>query len=113
MAGGNYDVIVCERGIRTFETFTRYTLDITAVPALKTLSHLPVVLDPSHGPGKSKLVIPLARAAVAAGADGLLVEVHPVPEHALCDGPQQLTLEAFARLMQELDGIALAVGRRV
>jgi 3-deoxy-7-phosphoheptulonate synthase len=113
MAEGNPNVVLCERGIRTFETFTRYTLDISAVPVLKSLSHLPVIVDPSHGPGKSKLVIPMARAGVAAGADGLLVEVHPEPDHALCDGPQLLTLEAFARLMQELDGIALAVGRRV
>jgi len=113
MAEGNPNVVLCERGIRTFETYTRYTLDITAVPVLKSLSHLPVVVDPCHGPGKSKLVIPMARAGVAAGADGLLVEVHPEPDHALCDGPQLLTLEAFALLMQELDGIALAVGRRV
>jgi len=113
MTEGNPNVVLCERGIRTFETYTRYTLDITAVPVLKNLSHLPVIVDPCHGPGKWRLVIPMARAAVAAGADGLLVEVHPEPDRALCDGPQLLTHENFAALMQELDAIALSVGRRV
>ena len=113
MAEDNPNIVLCERGIRTFETYTRYTLDITAVPVLKSLTHLPVIVDPCHGPGKSRLVIPMARAGVAAGADGLLVEVHPEPDHALCDGPHLLTPEAFALLMQDLDGIALAVGRRV
>jgi 3-deoxy-7-phosphoheptulonate synthase len=113
MAEGNANVVLCERGIRTFETYTRFTLDITAVPVLKTLSHLPVIVDPCHGPGKSRFVIPMARAGVAAGADGLIVEVHPEPDHALCDGPQLLSFDKFGLLMQELDGIALAVGRRV
>src|SRR5689334_1020119 len=101
MAEDNPNVVLCERGIRTFENYTRYTLDITAVPVLKSLSHLPVIVDPCHGPGKSRLVIPMARAGVAAGADGLLVEVHPEPDHALCDGPHLLTLDAFATLMQD------------
>jgi len=113
MAEGNANVVLCERGIRTFETYTRFTLDLTAVPVLKNLTHLPVIVDPTHGTGKWKLVTPMARAAVAAGADGLLVEVHPEPDRALSDGPQQLTLENFAVMMQELDAIALAVGRRV
>ncbi len=113
MAEGNPNVVLCERGIRTFENYTRFTLDLTAVPVLKRLSHLPVLVDPCHGTGKWKLVTPMARAAVAAGADGLLVEVHPEPDRALSDGPQQLTPENFAAMMQELDAIALAVGRRV
>ena len=113
MAEGNPNVVLCERGIRTFETYTRFTLDLNAVPVLKQLSHLPVIVDPSQGTGKWKLVTPMARAAVAAGADGLLVEVHPEPDKALSDGPQQLTPQNFAVLMQELDAIALAVGRRV
>jgi 3-deoxy-7-phosphoheptulonate synthase len=113
MAEGNPNVVLCERGIRTFENYTRFTLDLTAVPVLKSLSHLPVVVDPCHGTGKWKLVTPMARASVACGADGLLVEVHPEPDRALSDGPQQLTPENFAIMMQELDAIALAVGRRV
>jgi 3-deoxy-7-phosphoheptulonate synthase len=113
MAEGNPDVVLCERGIRTFENYTRFTLDLTAVPVLKSLTHLPVIVDPCHGTGKWKLVTPMARAAVAAGADGLLVEVHPEPGRALSDGPQQLTPENFTVMMQELDAIALAVGRRV
>jgi 3-deoxy-7-phosphoheptulonate synthase len=113
MAEGNANVVLCERGIRTFENYTRYTLDLTAVPVLKHLSHLPVFVDPCHGPGRWRYVIPMARAAIAAGADGLLVEVHPEPDHALSDGQQQLTPQHFAVLMQELDAIALAVGRRV
>ncbi len=113
MSEGNPGVALCERGIRTFEDYTRYTLDLTAVPVLKHLSHLPVLVDPCHGPGKWRFVIPMARAAVAAGADGLLVEVHPEPDRALSDGQQQLTPENFTVLMQELDAIALAVGRRV
>ena len=95
MAGGNMNVILCERGIRTFETYTRNTLDVSAVPAIKTLSHLPIIVDPSHATGISKLVKPMAFAATAAGADGLIIEVHNDPEHALCDGPQSLTPEAF------------------
>jgi 3-deoxy-7-phosphoheptulonate synthase len=113
MAEGNPDVVLCERGIRTFENYTRFTLDLNAVPVLKSLTHLPVIVDPCHGTGKWKLVTPMARASVAAGADGLLVEVHPEPDKALSDGPQQLTPHNFTIMMQELDAIALAVGRRV
>jgi 3-deoxy-7-phosphoheptulonate synthase len=113
MAEGNPNVVLCERGIRTFENYTRFTLDLNAVPVLKRLTHLPVIVDPCHGTGKWELVTPMARASVAAGADGLLVEVHPEPDRALSDGPQQLTPQNFAVMMQELDAIALAVGRRV
>lgn len=95
MAGGNNDVILCERGIRTFETYTRNTLDISAIPALKSLTHLPVIVDPSHATGMSKLVKPLAKASAVAGADGLIIEVHNDPPHALCDGAQSLTPEMF------------------
>jgi 3-deoxy-7-phosphoheptulonate synthase len=113
LAGGNYDVIVCERGIRTFETYTRNTLDISAIPIVKKLSHLPIVADPSHGTGRRDKVAPMARAAIAAGADGLLIEVHNDPDKALSDGAQSLYPEQFARLMGELRVIAPAVGRRV
>jgi 3-deoxy-7-phosphoheptulonate synthase len=113
MAGGNYKVILCERGIRTFETALRNTLDIAAVPVLKGLSHLPVVVDPSHGTGKRDKVAPMARAAVAAGADGLLIEVHPDPERALSDGVQSLYPDQFAQLMKEIRAIAPAVGRQI
>lgn len=113
MAEGNPNVVLCERGIRTFETYTRFTLDLNAVPVLKRLTHLPVIVDPCHGTGKWEFVTPMARASVAAGADGLLVEVHPEPDKALSDGPQQLTPQNFTEMMQELDAIALAVGRRV
>lgn len=102
MAGGNENVILCERGIRTFETFTRNTMDISAVPALKQLSHLPVMVDPSHAAGKCQFVSPLAKAALAAGADGLLIEVHNDPEHALSDGPQSLRPEVFDDLAGQL-----------
>ena len=112
MSGGNYDVILCERGIRTFETGTRNTMDISAIPVLKRLTHLPVVADPSHGTGKRDYVIPMARAAVAAGADGLLVEVHPDPDHALSDGAQTLRPEQFGEMMREVAAIAHAIGRR-
>ena len=112
MAGGNNDVILCERGIRTFETYTRNTMDITAVPVLKQLSHLPVVVDPSHAAGRYKLVPPLAKAALAAGADGLLIEVHNDPEHALSDGPQSLRPEAFDQLAGELHAMARLLGRK-
>ncbi len=105
MAGGNEQVILCERGIRTFETYTRNTLDISAIPSLKELSHLPIIIDPSHSTGKSKLVAPTAMAAVAAGADGLIIEVHNDPAHALCDGPQSLTPEAFAKLMVGINAL--------
>ncbi|MBQ6905063.1 MAG: 3-deoxy-7-phosphoheptulonate synthase, partial [Spirochaetia bacterium] len=102
MAGGNSQIILCERGIRTFETATRNTLDISAVPLLKELTHLPVIVDPSHGTGNARLVKPMAMAAVAAGADGLMIEVHNDPVHALCDGAQSLTLEAFGSLMESI-----------
>jgi len=105
MAGGNEDVILCERGIRTFETYTRNTMDVTAVPVLKKLSHLPVLVDPSHAAGRYQLVAPLAKAALAAGADGLLIEVHNDPEHALSDGPQSLRPEVFDRLAGQLRGL--------
>jgi 3-deoxy-7-phosphoheptulonate synthase len=113
LAGGNYDVILCERGIRTFETYTRNTMDISAIPVVKKLSHLPIVADPSHGTGRRDKVAPMARAAVAAGADGLLIEVHPDPDHALSDGAQSLRPEQFEELMQQLRLIAAAVGRSV
>ena len=102
MNEGNEQVILCERGIRTFETYTRNTLDLSAVVAVKALSHLPVVVDPSHATGHYEMVAPLSRAAIAAGADGLIIEVHNDPAHALCDGPQSLTPEAFDKLMEEL-----------
>ena len=102
MAGGNDNVILCERGIRTFENYTRNTLDLSAIPAVKKLSHLPVVVDPSHAAGMWWMVEPLAKAAVAVGADGLIIEVHNDPEHALCDGAQSLKPERFGRLMQYL-----------
>ena len=113
MAGGNDNVILCERGIRTFETYTRNTLDLSAIPAVKKLSHLPVIVDPSHAAGLWWMVEPMAKAAVAAGADGLIIEVHNDPEHALCDGAQSLKPERFARLMGELTGIAKIVGREL
>lgn len=111
MSGGNYNVVLCERGIRTFENATRNTLDISAIPVIQKLSHLPILADPSHGTGRRDKVSPMARAAVAAGADGLLIEVHPDPEKALSDGAQSLYLEEFAQLRKELQMIAVAVGR--
>jgi 3-deoxy-7-phosphoheptulonate synthase len=111
LAAGNPNVILCERGIRTFETTTRFTLDLNAVPVLKKLSHLPVVVDPSHGTGHWDLVAPMAKGAVACGADGLIIEVHPRPEEALSDGPQSLKPSKFAQLMRELRPVAEAVGR--
>jgi 3-deoxy-7-phosphoheptulonate synthase len=111
LSHGNDRIILCERGIRTFEKYTRNTLDISAVPVLKQLSHLPVVVDPSHGTGKWQLVEPTSRAAVAAGADGLLIEVHPRPEEAFSDGGQSLKPDRFAKLMRELQPVAEAVGR--
>jgi 3-deoxy-7-phosphoheptulonate synthase len=111
LAAGNPNVILCERGIRTFETSTRFTLDLNAVPVLKKLSHLPVVVDPSHGTGHWDLVAPMAKASVACGADGLIIEVHPRPEEALSDGPQSLKPSKFAQLMRELRPVAEAVGR--
>jgi 3-deoxy-7-phosphoheptulonate synthase len=111
MSGGNYEVLLCERGIRTFETATRNTMDIAAMPVLKRLTHLPVIADPSHGTGKRDYVLPMARAAIAAGADGLLVEVHPDPDHALSDGAQTLRPDQFAEMMQQVRAIAHAIGR--
>ncbi len=111
LAKGDPNVILCERGIRTFEKYTRNTFDVSAIPLLKRLSHLPVVADPSHGTGKWYLVAPVALAAVAAGADGLLIEVHPNPDHALKDGFQSLTFENFAALMRTVPAVASAVGR--
>ena len=113
MAGGNDNVILCERGIRTFEHYTRNTLDLSAIPAVKKLSHLPVIVDPSHAAGMWWMVEPLAKAAIAVGADGLIIEVHNNPECALCDGAQSLKPERFARLMGELKGIARIVGREM
>ncbi len=111
LAAGNPNVVLCERGIRTFERATRNTLDLSAVPVLKAASHLPVVVDPSHGTGARALVVPMSLAAIAAGADGLLVEVHPAPERALSDGPQSLTFEAFTDLVERCRRVARAVER--
>jgi len=113
MSRGNQNVILCERGVRTFETATRNTLDISAVPLLKQLTHLPVVVDPSHGVGKWDLVAPMSKAAIAAGADGLLIEVHINPEEALSDGEQSIKPSAFKKLMEELKPIAAAIGREI
>jgi 3-deoxy-7-phosphoheptulonate synthase len=113
LSGGNYNVILCERGIRTFETYTRNTFDLAAIPVIQKLSHLPMWADPSHGTGRRDKVPPMARAAVAAGADGLLIEVHNDPEHALSDGAQSLEPNTFAQLMAELRIIAPAIGRRI
>lgn len=113
MAGGNDNVILCERGIRTYETYTRNTLDLSAIPAAKKLSHLPVIVDPSHAAGMWWMVEPLAKAAIAAGADGLMIEVHNDPENAWCDGAQSLKPERFAALMNDLKGIAQIVGREL
>lgn len=113
LSGGNRRVMLCERGIRTFEKYTRNTMDLSAVPVVKRLSHLPVIADPSHGTGKWYLIDPMARASVACGADGLIIEVHPSPDHALSDGPQSLTFENFDRLMAGVRNVASAVGRAV
>ncbi len=113
LSKGNENVILCERGIRTFETATRNTLDLSAVPLLKELTHLPVVVDPSHGVGRWSLVTPMARAAVAAGADGLLIEVHTNPEEALSDGEQSLKPSLFKEMMDQIRPIAEAIGREV
>ncbi|MGQ9879593.1 MAG: 3-deoxy-7-phosphoheptulonate synthase [Armatimonadota bacterium] len=110
---GNYNIILCERGIRTFETYTRNTFDINAIPVAKDLSHLPVIADPSHGTGKASFVPAVAAAAIAAGADGIIVEVHPQPERALKDGPQSLRFEAFEEMMKRLQQLAPAVGRSI
>jgi len=111
MSEGNYEVVLCERGIRTFETYTRNTMDVSAIPIVKKLSHLPIIGDPSHGTGRRDMVGALARAAVAAGADGLIVEVHPDPDHALSDGAQTLTPPQYFEMMQQVRAIATAVGR--
>ena len=111
MCEGNYNIVLCERGIRTFEDYSRNTLDLSAVPSLKQLSHLPVIVDPSHGTGKWDLVSPLALAAVAVGADGVMVEVHPQPEVALSDGPQALIPDRFSTLMEQIRALAPIVGR--
>ena len=113
MAGGNENVILCERGIRTFETYTRNTMDLSAICAVKRLSHLPVIVDPSHATGKYWMVQPLARAAIAVGADGLMIEVHNDPAHALCDGAQSIKPDAFAEVMADIRNIAKAVGREI
>lgn len=109
LSGGNYDVILCERGIRTFETYTHATMDISAIPVVKKLSNLPIIADPSHGTGRRDKVAPMARAAVAAGADGLLIEVHPDPDHALADGAQSLTPDQFSELMEQVSRVEEAV----
>ncbi len=111
LAEGNYDVILCERGIRTFETATRFTLDLNAVPVLNDLTHLPVIVDPAHGTGHWKYVTAMSKAAIAAGADGLILEVHPKPEEALSDGVQSLKPKVFQELMKEIKPVAMAVGR--
>jgi 3-deoxy-7-phosphoheptulonate synthase len=113
LAGGNMDVMLCERGIRTFESYTRNTLDISAIPVVQKLSHLPVLVDPSHATGRRDKVAPVARAAVAAGADGLLIEVHCDPDHAMSDGAQSMFPNQFDRLMAELRIIAPAIGRSI
>jgi len=113
MSGGNYNVVLCERGIRTFESYTRNTLDVSAIPVIQKLSHLPIIVDPSHGTGRRDKVAPMARAALAAGADGLLIEVHNDPDHALSDGAQSLFPDQFEKLMIELRMIAPAVGRTI
>jgi len=113
LSQGNYEVILCERGIRTFENYTRNTLDLSAIPALKRLSHLPIIVDPSHATGKWRLVSPMTKAAIAAGADGLLIEVHPDPKSSLSDGAQTLRLDTFTQLMKEIKPIIQAVGREL
>ena len=111
MAEGNYNVMLCERGVRTFADHTRNTLDLSVIPAIKRISHLPILADPSHGTGKRNKVAPMSRAAIAAGADGVIIEVHHKPEEALSDGPQSITPEAFAQIVREVDAIAQVVGR--
>ena len=111
MSEGNYNVILCERGVRTFADHTRNTVDLSIVPAIKRISHLPILVDPSHGTGKRNKVLPMSRAAIAIGADGVLVEVHHKPEEALSDGPQAILPEAFAQVVRECDAIAHVLGR--
>jgi 3-deoxy-7-phosphoheptulonate synthase len=111
MSEGNYNVILCERGVRTFTDHTRNTLDLSVVPAIKRISHLPILVDPSHGTGKRNKVLPMSRAAIAAGADGVIIEVHHKPEEALSDGPQALLPDAFAEVVRQVDAIAQVLGR--
>ena len=113
MASGNPNVILCERGIRTFESYTRNTLDLQAIPVIKRLTHLPIIIDPSHAGGKWWLVEPMAKAAVAAGCDGLMIEVHNDPEHALCDGPQSLKPKKYTELLRQVKGIGEIVGKKI
>ena len=113
MASGNPNVILCERGIRTFESYTRNTLDLQAIPVIKRLTHLPIIIDPSHAGGKWWLVEPMAKAAVAAGCDGLMIEVHNDPEHALCDGPQSLKPQKYTELLRQVKGIGEIVGKKI
>jgi 3-deoxy-7-phosphoheptulonate synthase len=113
MSEGNYNVVLCERGVRTFADHTRNTLDLSVVPAIKRISHLPILVDPSHGTGKRNKVLPMSRAAIAAGADGVLIEVHHKPEEALSDGPQALLPDAFAQLVQQVEAIAQVLGRNL
>ena len=113
MSEGNENVILCERGIRTFETYTRNTLDLRAIPALKPLTHIPVIVDPSHSAGMSWMVEPLSLAAMAVGADGLIIEVHNCPEKALCDGAQSLNIPQFSQLMKKLKGVGSSLGLEV
>jgi len=113
LAQSNGQLILCERGIRTFEIYTRNTMDVSVIPIIEKVSHLPIIADPSHGTGKWYLVIPMALAAIAAGADGIMVEVHPHPDQALKDGPQSLTFANFEQLMSQLRHVAKAVGRQI
>jgi 3-deoxy-7-phosphoheptulonate synthase len=113
LAEGNKQVILCERGVRTFDDHSRFTLDLGAIPVLKSLTHLPVIVDPSHASGYADRIIPMSRAAIAAGADGLIVEVHPDPAFAVCDGEQSLVPQRFAELMQQVERIATAIDRPV
>jgi 3-deoxy-7-phosphoheptulonate synthase len=113
LAGGNHDVMFCERGIRTFEPSTRFTLDLSAVPAIKKASHLPIIIDPSQGTGRRDMIAAMSKAAIACGADGLIIEVHPHPEDAMSDGQQTLDIQQFGQLMTELKPIAQAVGREI
>jgi len=113
LAEGNYNVILCERGVRTFNNYTRFTLDISTIPEVKRISHLPIIVDPSHGTGKYKMVSPMAKASIAAGADGIIIEVHCNPKEALSDGAQSLTPQNFINLMDELEQISTAVGRKI
>lgn len=113
LSEGNYNVILCERGVRTFNNYTRFTLDISTIPEVKRISHLPIIADPSHGTGRWNMVAPMARASIAAGADGIIIEVHANPTEALSDGPQSLTPENFVQLMDVLDQIGSAVGRKI